>query len=75
MPWAVLTPAMTAPGTSSEGLNSSEMCFLYLEYLKRWACSLKSPAKPRLRATDPSQRMSWLPGMTTQGAVFSRESR
>ena len=47
------------------------MCLLYLEYLKLWACSLKSPAKPRLRATAPSQRMSWLPGMTTQGAVFS----
>ena len=44
--------------------RSSEMCLSYLEYLNLWACSLKRPARPRLRATAPSQRMSWLPGTT-----------
>ena len=54
MPWAVFTPAMTTPGTSREGLRSSEMCLRYLEYLNLWACSLKRPARPRLRATAPA---------------------
>ena len=40
-----------------------EMCLAY-GYLNLWACSLKRPARPRLRATAPSQRMSWLPGTT-----------
>src|ERR687894_990547 len=76
MPWAVLRPAMTAPGTSREGLRSSEMYLVYREYLKLWACGWNRP--PMLRATAPSQRMSWLPGMTTQGAtspILSRYSR
>ena len=63
MPWAVLRPAMTAPCTSRDGLKSSEMYLVYREYLKLWACSRNRP--PMLRATAPSQRMSWLPGMTT----------
>jgi hypothetical protein len=34
MPWAVLTPAMTAPCTSRDGLRFSEMYLVYREYLK-----------------------------------------
>ena len=75
MPCAVLHPAITAPGVpgiSSDGLSSGEMYRVYLEYLNSWAVFLQTS---RLRATAPTQRTSWLPGMTMTGAVSRISSR